>query len=268
MKNYVISLTTASERRAHIAQELGKQSIPFNFFDAITPTQVKDLATKFQINIDNANLTQGELACLFSHICLWQKAIDENLDYIAIFEDDIYLGECADKFLLNSDWIPSECGLIKLEMFDKYAKMSLTPLLKYENRVLRQLKEIHLGAAGYILSKEMCLFLMDFSKNYPQGIVASDHILFEDCLKSRQDIYQLVPALCAQSDRIKIHNVFSSSLEKDRRVRLNSATHISKQKKSLTVTGKIHRELKRIYHQTSTLTRKIYLVLFCNISLK
>ncbi|WP_080975528.1 glycosyltransferase family 25 protein [Moraxella canis] len=31
MKNYVINLTTASERRAHIIREFGKQGVDFEF---------------------------------------------------------------------------------------------------------------------------------------------------------------------------------------------------------------------------------------------
>ena len=36
MQNYVISLTTSTDRRQHITQEFKKQDILFEFFDAIT----------------------------------------------------------------------------------------------------------------------------------------------------------------------------------------------------------------------------------------
>lgn len=268
MKNYVISLTTALDRRTHITQEFGKQTVPFTFFDAITPTQVDALAQKFNVNIADANLTQGELACLFSHICLWQKAIDDNLDYIAIFEDDIYLGENSQSFLTQSDWIPKQSTIIKLEMFDQYVTMNRTAITHYQNRVLRSLQNIHLGAAGYILSQQMCQFLMQFIQHYPQGIVASDHILFEDYLKENQPIYQLVPALCVQSDRIDHQTkvTFTSSLEKDRRVRFNNIVSEKKQKRS--ISQKIHREISRLFSQFKNIFKRAYLVLFCHIEFK
>ena len=34
--NYVISLSSASQRREHIIKEFGKHHIPFEFYDAIT----------------------------------------------------------------------------------------------------------------------------------------------------------------------------------------------------------------------------------------
>ncbi len=258
MKNYVISLSSAKERREHIIQEFSKQGIAFEFFDAVTPSQVTMLADKFSVNIQNADLTQGELACLFSHICLWKKCIDENLDYIAIFEDDIYLGKEAYLFLNNDYWIPKDCQIIKLEMFDMYKKMSFTSQ-NVLNRKLRALKDIHIGAGGYILSQNKCQFFLEKIKN-KESIKASDHIIFDDYLiQDKGIIHQLIPALCAQSDRISNKQnltLYNSSLEKDRRKRINQKMiKPSKQEK-------IKRELLRIfrtlYHTVPKTLIKLY----------
>lgn len=245
MKNYVISLTTASERRDHIIREFGKQGVDFEFFDAITPEQVPSLAKTFHVNITNTPLTQGELACLFSHVCLWQKAIDDNLDYIAIFEDDVYLGENADTFLNSTDWIPNGLNIIKLEKFNNYRKMSLKKIKVAGNRSLRKLKDAHLGAAGYILSQQACIYLIEKIKKY-QKIKALDHIVFEDCiLTDFKNTYQLTPALCIQSDRLqKPPKIFLSSLEQNRRNRINQEIVKNKSKKY-----KVKRELYRLSKQ-------------------
>lgn len=245
MKNYVISLTTAKERRAHIIKEFGKQGVDFEFFDAITPEQLPSLAKKFHINIENSPLTQGELACLFSHVCLWQKAIDDNLDYIAIFEDDIYLGENANIFLNNMDWIPNNLHIIKLEKFNHYKKMSLKKIKMIGDRHLRKLKDAHLGAAGYILSQESCNMLIDKIKQY-QKIKAVDHIIFEDyILIDFKNVYQLIPALCIQSDRLqKPPKVFLSSLETNRRNRINQEMI-----KNKSIKYKIKKEMHRLCKQ-------------------
>ena len=95
MKSFVVSLKTAVDRRTHIENQFMQQGIDFSFFDAIEPQQVEGIAAQLAIRIDNSHLSQGELGCLFSHILLWKKAIDENIDYVAIFEDDIYLGQHA-----------------------------------------------------------------------------------------------------------------------------------------------------------------------------
>ncbi|HGO8757555.1 TPA: glycosyltransferase family 25 protein, partial [Neisseria meningitidis] len=39
MQNHVISLASAAERRAHIAATFGARGIPFQFFDALMPSE-------------------------------------------------------------------------------------------------------------------------------------------------------------------------------------------------------------------------------------
>ncbi|HDZ6745664.1 TPA: glycosyltransferase family 25 protein, partial [Mannheimia haemolytica] len=102
MNNYVISLTTAQDRRKHIEAEFGKQNIPFQFFDAITPNSMEVKALELGIDISNSALTKEEISCALSHISLWHLAKEQNLDYICIFEDDIYLGKNANLLLSNT----------------------------------------------------------------------------------------------------------------------------------------------------------------------
>ena len=91
MNNFVISLKSATERREHINNEFGKHNVSFEFFDALTPDTAREYAKNLGINPDTTNLTPGELACMMSHIAIWKKAINENLSYVTIFEDDVYL---------------------------------------------------------------------------------------------------------------------------------------------------------------------------------
>ena len=256
LKNYVISLANAHERRTHVTQEFGQKGVNFEFFDAITPEQINDLAVKFGLNITNANLTKGELACLFSHVSLWQKAIDENLDYIAIFEDDVYLGENADYFLNDDGWIPEECEVIKLEKFSNYCSTKKTPIIIQE-RQINIIKEMHLGASGYILSQNICQYLLGYINN-SNPIIAVDHILFENILNDNtHKIYQMKPALCIQSDRLhSVQKVFKSTLEDDRRIRINKL--IIKPNKSQKIRIEIMRIFKQIRSIIPNIKRKIF----------
>ncbi|NUG82314.1 glycosyltransferase family 25 protein, partial [Acinetobacter bereziniae] len=90
MKTFVISLSTAQERRKHILAEFTKQEVDFEFFDAITPANINLVASQLGLIEFTTGLHENEVACLLSHMILWKKAIDEQLDYIAIFEDDIH----------------------------------------------------------------------------------------------------------------------------------------------------------------------------------
>jgi putative glycosyltransferase HI_0765 len=120
--NYVISLTRETKRRKHIEQEFGRQNILFSFFDAVTPDRIEDVAKKFNIILDRsseAKLWDGEIGCALSHISLWNLAVEKNLDYINIFEDDIYLGENA-KELLEVDYLPDDIDVLKLELMEEW----------------------------------------------------------------------------------------------------------------------------------------------------
>ncbi|MFB2538689.1 MULTISPECIES: glycosyltransferase family 25 protein [unclassified Acinetobacter] len=267
-KNYVISLRSATERRCHISQEFTQQGIDFTFFDAVEPPQIAQLAEKFSMTLsDDIDLTKGEIACLLSHVSLWQKAIDDQLDYIAIFEDDIYLGTDAKQFLQNDEWIKPDIDVIKLEMFDSYKDMRVFAREDIYNRQLRRLQDIHLGAAGYILSRKACQHLVNMIKQ-AEYIKPSDHIIFEDYLLENHRVYQMSPALCIQSDRLgktdKI--VFQSSLEKNRQQRFEKTALAIKA--NLIFKNKMQRELKRIIYQCTHLFSKIKVLMFCKINFK
>ncbi|MCF9046535.1 glycosyltransferase family 25 protein [Acinetobacter nectaris] len=225
MNNYVISLQTEQKRREHITAEFSKQKIPFEFFNAITPDLAVIQAKKMGLKIDEQLLTAGEVACFMSHLNLWQQAIDLDLPYITIFEDDIFLGKDSAQFLTRYEWIPEKLKVIKLEAFTP--KVVLGAQVKpLDSRDLFYLKGINLGAAGYILSLAGAKSLLAFVQNYHK-ILPLDHMIFELYLKENpQAVCQLVPALCIQELELnKIKNnecCLKSSLLDERHSRMKT----------------------------------------------
>ena len=215
-RNYVISLTNAQERRAHITQEFGKQDISFSFFDAITPDLIEETAKKFNITFDRsskATLCDGEIACALSHIVLWNFVLENNLNYINIFEDDIYLGENA-KELLNVDYIPEDTDILKLEAHGKiiYGKCEQIKC----NRNISRLKFKHTGMAGYSITAKGARYLLNNIRN-KQLYLAIDTLIFDELLGQKDyKVMQLSPAICAQSFILHDENHFESSLHNGR----------------------------------------------------
>ncbi|WP_323841349.1 MULTISPECIES: glycosyltransferase family 25 protein [unclassified Moraxella] len=244
MKNYVISLTTANDRRTHICQEFGKQGIDFEFFDAVTPNQLVETAQSLKIDLNkNQLLSNNELACLLSHISLWKKAIDENMDYIAIFEDDIYLSKDAHLFLNHSDWIKNDWGFIKIEKtIEKALLKNPTPL--QENHTISLLNSVHLATGGYILSKTIAqqLYHHFLSLN---NIGHIDQFLFKTVLEENiAPIYQINPVLCIQDCILYPDNQkFLSSLEWRDSIKNNKASPPLHKK----IVREFQRLLKQIY---------------------
>ncbi|ENU35488.1 hypothetical protein F988_02332 [Acinetobacter parvus DSM 16617 = CIP 108168] len=62
MKNYVISLTYADQRRDHILSIFQKQAIDFCFFDAVTPATMEQIANVLGLDITKTDLAKSEVA--------------------------------------------------------------------------------------------------------------------------------------------------------------------------------------------------------------
>ena len=245
LKNFVISLSSALERRHHIAQVFNEQGIDFEFFDAITPEKAYDLKEKYFPECCSDNISAADLACAMSHIAVWLRAKELGLKYVAIFEDDVYLGENATLFLNSSNWIPKNIDVIKLETF--LTKIFLGDSAgNIHNRSLYQLKHFHFGGAGYILSLKAIDCLLAEIK-MKKNILPIDWVLFHDpiydnCIK----VYQLSPALCIQ-DKVKNKEItFESSLEEGR-------IQFESPKVKLKFLNKIKREIFRLINQVRAL---------------
>lgn len=224
MKKFVISLSTANERREHISSEFGKKSINFDFFDALTPEPAALFAKELNLNVDEQSLTKGEVACFMSHVFLWNKMISENIPHMAIFEDDIYLGENVKAFLTETSWIEPHWHLIKIEEFTP--KVALGEKIKVfqtePQRALFDLKSKNLGTAGYILSLHGAKQLINYIQSLDK-LIALDHLMFEKLIQDKVlAVCQMKPALCIQDVTLfstKDSVRFASHLYKERLTR-------------------------------------------------
>ncbi|NHB58728.1 glycosyltransferase family 25 protein [Acinetobacter sp. 194] len=248
MRSIVISLQSALDRRAHIEYQFGSQNIIFDFFDALTPNFAELKAKEMGLMFKSGFLTQGEIACFMSHVSLWQKMIDENIQHLAIFEDDVYLGEHANCYLNQEDWIDHSWDVIKLEAFSKKILHEGRGILVGNGRQLVKLKCRHLGAAGYILSLNAAQCLMSYLTNNEIS-EPLDHILFDRKFHPENfSLYQMKPAICIQSYLyVKCEDGnFLSCLEKQREDRR------AVESKARTFGDRLSRELNRLKQQINT----------------
>ncbi|HGO9031107.1 TPA: glycosyltransferase family 25 protein [Neisseria meningitidis] len=229
MQNHVISLASAAERRAHIADTFGRHGIPFQFFDALMPSERLEQAMAELVPGLSAHpyLSSVEKACFMSHVVLWKQALDEGVPYVAVFEDDVLLGEGAEKFLDEDAWLQERFDkdsafIVRLETM--FAKVIVRPdkVLNYENRSFPLLESEHWGTAGYIISREaMRFFLERFAVLPAEWIKAVDWMMFTYFFdKEGMPVYQVNPALCTQelhyAKFLSKNSMLGSDLEKDR----------------------------------------------------
>ncbi|MDY6468059.1 glycosyltransferase family 25 protein [Acinetobacter faecalis] len=234
-QSFVISLKRANDRREHIKEQFASKNVAFDFFDAIEPSTLKQSEFEFDISLDNSDLSENEKSCFMSHFSLWNKALEENLEYVAIFEDDIYLSASSSVLLNSADWINAD--FIKIE---KTAKSVLLVdkkgyTFKNEKYKLGVLKNAHMGAGGYILSKKGLINLITFIREQER----KDHIdqmMFDWFRKEGLiNIYQINPVICIQD----------CILYPDSQKFQTSLQWRDKQKIKLNFINKIKREVKR-----------------------
>ena len=259
MQNHVISLASAKERREHIADTFGARGIPFQFFDALMPSEELEQAMAELVPGLSAPpyLSSVEKACFMSHVVLWKQALDEGLPYIAVFEDDVLLGEGAEKFLAEDAWLqerfdPDSAFIVRLETMFMHVLTSPSGVADYGGRAFPLLESEHWGTAGYIISrKAMRFFLQHFVMLQPEQIKPIDLMMFSDFFdKEGVLVYQVSPALCAQElHYTKFHNKSSAlgSLLEDKRSKIQKQTHKDRTLKERLIHAltKISREKKK-----------------------
>ena len=229
-KNVVISISTANKRRNHIIEQFGQKQIPFEFFDAFTPSEQLDIhLLTYLPNIQiTSKLTAGEKGCLMSHFMLWKKCVEDNLDYISIFEDDILLGENAEQFLANDEWLKvrfnfQEIFVLRLETFLMPVQLEhQQQILPFQERNMDILKSKHFGTAGYIISNDAAKYLINLvEKLAVEEIKAIDEIMFNEQVNvGLYQVYQLNPAICVQELQLnQEESLLVSDLEQERKNR-------------------------------------------------
>lgn len=242
MKNIVISLKSAVDRRNHITNEFQNHNVSFEFFDALTPDLAESYAKKLSLKLQDSNLTGGELACMMSHVAVWRKMIDEGIPYLAVFEDDVYLGADAEYLLNTTNWIKPTWNIIKIEAFSKkvFLSSNYTKIAGCK-RQITQLKGENLGTAGYIISKNAAQIYLNHIQN--NVLLPLDEMLFDYFINhGNKPVYQMVPALCIQEMLLnKELPLLPSALVKDRKDRMHLET--------TSMLYKLKRETSRIMTQ-------------------
>ncbi|WP_296746224.1 glycosyltransferase family 25 protein [Mesorhizobium sp.] len=188
MKCYAINLDQSEDRLAHIIAEFARIGAPFDRVAAIEASSV----------VPAPNLSHAETACFDSHRLCWQMIADGDDPYASIFEDDIIFSESARSLLTNDRWIPADADIVKLETFFTPVRMDRRRTAIDDGLSVARMLGQHIGTAGYTLSRRAARNLLGWTKQI-RGPV--DFTIFSPLHMpcARSTVYQLTPAICAQS---------------------------------------------------------------------
>lgn len=167
MKIFVISLTTATERRKRVQKVMDEMHIHFEFFDAINgfnglPERLADLPDDFHRNIFRSRpLTPGEKGCYASHYLLWEKCLELN-EPILILEDDFLPTQYFSDVLTTLNSVHTKYEYIKVEPQISTA----TPREMINNAQIVFWHNNSCWTTGYSISPQGAKRLLEHSKRW------------------------------------------------------------------------------------------------------
>ncbi len=117
-KIYLINLARSKERLQACARQFEAHNLPFERIDAVDGDCLSrsdvDALYDFNQSSYHKHLTSGEIGCYLSHMHVWQKIVDDQLDYAVILEDDIILQQNIQQGLEAIEGIEQPWDLVKL----------------------------------------------------------------------------------------------------------------------------------------------------------
>lgn len=197
MRIFVISLKEALHRRSRMQHLLDATGIPFEFFDAIKGADLTDDdLIKHQI-FSAKSLTKPELGVMLSHILIWQKIVEANVQKAIILEDDVHFGASFKKVIHEINIPIERLGLYRLETVLASVDIDARPIQVFGEIKLHQIFSNHAATAGYLLNTKTAQHLLT---QVPKMRLAFDNELFDPERRNIQgvDVFQCVPGVVIQ----------------------------------------------------------------------
>lgn len=159
-------------------------------------------ATCFPNIVPPGGLSKGEVACFLSHRKCWQQIVEGIDEYSAIFEDDVIFSDKSAQYLQETDWIPEDADIVKLEVMTRKLIVDKVPAKKIDERVVTRFYTTNVGAAAYVISRYAAEKLLHMTENF---YVPIDHFMFGNLFPYFKKFvcYQVMPAICIQDSVLR-----------------------------------------------------------------
>ncbi|UYZ61359.1 glycosyltransferase family 25 protein [Hymenobacter weizhouensis] len=121
MKVFVISLERATERREYIKSHFSALNVDYEIIDAVDYKQLTDhefatLASS-EAMAKNPYLTKGMVACALSHVKIFKKIVNDNIEKALVVEDDVSLPKNIDTILREIESVVADDEVITLSYY-------------------------------------------------------------------------------------------------------------------------------------------------------
>lgn len=126
-KTFLINLDKSMDRLAYSEKVLAEHNINFERVSAIYGADLtaQEVNQAYNDQLPNAyykKLNIGEIGCYLSHRKVWQKILDQNLDFAVVLEDDFNIVDDFSEMLTAVTSAPINWDYIKLAEHDRPRK--------------------------------------------------------------------------------------------------------------------------------------------------
>ncbi|MBO9489221.1 glycosyltransferase family 25 protein [Endozoicomonas sp. G2_1] len=126
-KTFLINLDKSTDRLAYSEKRLTEHNIAFERVAAVYGADLsrQELTQAYSDQLPNAyykKLNIGEIGCYLSHRKVWQKIVDDKLDFAVVLEDDFNIVDDFSAMLAAVSSAPITWDYIKLAEHDRPRK--------------------------------------------------------------------------------------------------------------------------------------------------
>lgn len=173
MRIFVVNLKRSSERREYMQKLLKDFPYPWEFFEAVDGKEIKNLSKVYSekkaMHFYGKGLTQGEVGCALSHLAIYKKMVDENIDAALILEDDIIIEKDFLEVVAALRIKKTDNDIVLLGQSDEKAIKQVWGKKISTYQKLHRLLNYGYGAYAYIIDKRAAekLYTLNFPVKVP-----------------------------------------------------------------------------------------------------
>jgi glycosyl transferase family 25 len=163
MDIYCINLASRPDRWSWMQEQFSTLGLVAIRVEATTPSQLTTAQRDAYCNpARRRSLNEPLYCCGLSHRKVWQAIVDSGAPFALVLEDDAILSASLPRLLAAVDRERPEFSLVRLEVFQRKPLRfgRLEPWLLPDIGLRRSFSR-DAGTAGYLISRQAALFLLD-----------------------------------------------------------------------------------------------------------
>jgi len=228
---FVINMEKDKERKAYITKKLNEYQLSFDFINAVDGRLLDEKYIKQMISKNKAidsigrEMSRGEIGCAMSHLHVYQKMVEEDIEQAIILEDDIDIN--YDNFNEIIDFLAKENN-------NKPQVHLLTESISYLSKNTQKIDGIYniarvvqaLSTAGYVINQSAAKQMLGINKKV--WIVADDWVRYR--MHTDVDVSCVVP--CVIKENPSIANQSSITSERNKKIKTRTIKYILSRNKN------------------------------------